>query len=812
MRLLVANRGEIARRVAHTARLLGIPTIAVYSEADAHAPHVRACTHAQPLLGAASSAPQETYLNIPRLLGAIERSNATHVHPGYGFLSESASFATALERSGVTFVGPPVAALEAMGDKSSSKRIMEAAQGVPLVPGYHGKDQNDDTLLAAATEMGFPVMIKPSMGGGGKGMKISQSRDDFLQQLTTARREAASAFNDDRVLLERYVPRSRHVEVQVMCDTHGNAVHLYERDCSVQRRHQKLLEESPAPGLTEAQRRRYGEAAVAAAKAVGYVGAGTVEFIADADDPGDTFYFCEMNTRLQVEHPVTECALGVDLVEWQLRVARGEVLGFGQEEVDCAARNSMHAIEARLYAENPSNNFLPSTGPIWYVRWPKAREGRALTRFETMKDSPFNPVRTPYVRVDVGYEAGGEVSANYDPMLGKLIASAPTRDEAVRLLHDALAETRFMGLSTNVDFLKACAIHPDFVKGGVDTAWMEGRLDAIMDSAQDRWWQRVAASSPDEADRIAAVAALIAARRWDVSAEHAASGASLGAWMGADGFRISEATPMPDEVVEIVAGEGVEDGCTKIRARVRRRRASGESSGKAGALDLEVVVEVHDGSDGDSAVAYRAVPGAAGNAQGADDPRAGDGVSSYPTRTGSVRLISLENRRVQVASPHGETVEKMSSRAYVDGKPLDAELVVANRGIANAWVGEGTATMDLRILSEEEASAEDATADLEASSGKSAAGVGGLGASADPSKVASPLFGQVARISASCIRGQAVKRGEPLVWVTSMKLEHELAARRDGVVADVLVEVGEQVKEGQVVVTLDRWEKVTDSD
>lgn len=803
MKLLIANRGEIARRIAKTAHRMHVPTVGVYSRADAEAAHVAATMEAVPIAGAASSAPLETYLSVPRVLSCIRRTGATHVHPGYGFLSESAAFARELKENNVTFVGPPVEALEAMGDKSSSKRIMEAAQGVPLVPGYHGDDQSDETLLAEAVKIGFPVMIKPSMGGGGKGMKISSAQTDFLPQLTTARREALAAFADSRVLLEKYVPRSRHIEVQVMCDTHGNAVHLYERDCSVQRRHQKLLEESPAPSLTPPQRRRYGEAAIAAARAVGYVGAGTVEFIADADDPGSAFYFCEMNTRLQVEHPVTECALGVDLVEWQLRVARGERLAFTQGTVDEAAARSMHAIEARLYAENPSNQFLPSTGPLWYVRWPKS-----TTRFEVPTHAPFDTVRSPYVRIDIGYESGNEMSANYDPMLGKLIAAAETRQEAVRVLVDALAATRFVGVQTNVEFLRDCASHPRFLEGGVDTAFMEEELDGLLGYARDGWWNALASDDPSTAravaDRVAAVAAVHATKVWADASRAAGEQNAGAAWAAGDGFRIARATPMPELVLTLSpCANGAEvDAATPLRVRIRR---ANDNQG------VEVVVECSAPEGG----GFRAIPGAAADLPGADDPREGDGVASFPTKAGCVRRVQLGAQDSRRACVHDTWIERREhADATVDGQAMRVEVVAfADPDVAearagplarhiHAWVTDASGALSaLELALPPSESAADATLDLEAASGRAAAGGGAGGALGNANEVVSPLYGKVARVSELLVPGASVKKGDALVWIESMKLEHEVAAKRDGVVSDVCVAMGEQVKEGQLLVS-----------
>ncbi|MCC5858267.1 MAG: acetyl/propionyl/methylcrotonyl-CoA carboxylase subunit alpha [Ectothiorhodospiraceae bacterium] len=446
-KILIANRGEIACRIARTCRTLGVKTVAVYSEADAHAMHVRACDEAW-LIGPAAA--RDSYLNMERILDVARRSGARAIHPGYGFLSENARFARACEEAGVVFIGPPASAIEAMGSKSAAKAIMEKA-GVPLVPGYHGQDQSPDHLAAVADEIGYPVLIKASAGGGGKGMRRVDSRAEFREALDAAKREAASAFGDDQVLIEKYLLEPRHVEVQVFADSHGNTVHLFERDCSVQRRHQKVIEEAPAPGLGTHQREAMGSAAVAAAKAIGYVGAGTVEFIMDAR--GD-FYFMEMNTRLQVEHPVTEYITGQDLVAWQLQVATGGTLPMEQNQL----RIQGHAFEARIYAEDAARDFLPATGTIRHMR---------------------TPAEGPHVRIDTGVREGDTISVHYDPMIAKLVVWDQDRTSALKRLRDALHQFIIVGTTTNAGFLARVASHPAFIEGGVDTGFIEKYRDSL---------------------------------------------------------------------------------------------------------------------------------------------------------------------------------------------------------------------------------------------------------------------------------------------------------------------------------------------
>ncbi|WP_395704010.1 acetyl/propionyl/methylcrotonyl-CoA carboxylase subunit alpha [Aquabacterium sp.] len=465
-KILIANRGEIACRVAATARRLGIRTVAVYSEADAQAQHVQACDEAV-LIGAA--APRESYLRADRILEAAKATGAQAVHPGYGFLSENETFAQACADAGIAFIGPPPSAIAAMGSKSAAKSLMEKA-GVPLVPGYHG-DNNDPLFLAGEAErIGYPVLIKASAGGGGKGMRRVDKAEDFLAALASCQREAKSSFGDDHVLVERYVTRPRHIEIQVFGDTLGHCVYLFERDCSVQRRHQKVLEEAPAPGMSEARRAEMGAAAVAAAQAVGYVGAGTVEFIAEELDDGDLrFYFMEMNTRLQVEHPVTEAITGLDLVEWQLRVAAGQPLPLQQQELKIRG----HAIEARICAENPDGGFLPATGRLDVLRWP------AHVAFRRNADAePFHEAAA--VRVDAGVREGDAISPFYDSMIAKLIVWGDTRAQALARLDAALAETQIVGLHTNAAFLRRVVNSQAFATADLDTALIERERATVL--------------------------------------------------------------------------------------------------------------------------------------------------------------------------------------------------------------------------------------------------------------------------------------------------------------------------------------------
>jgi len=444
--LLVANRGEIACRVIRTARAMGLRTVAVYSEADRGAMHVGMADDAV-LLGPARA--RDSYLNVERVLDAARRTAAEAVHPGYGFLSENAEFAQACSTAGLVFVGPTAEMMTAMGSKSGSKALMEKA-GVPLVPGYHGEAQDDATLTKAAEKIGFPVLVKASAGGGGRGMRIVRSAADLAEAIVSAKREAKAAFGDDRLLVEKYVDNPRHIEVQVIGDSHGNLVSLFERECTLQRRHQKVIEEAPSPTLNAAQRATVCGAARKAAAAVNYVGAGTIEFVSD----GKEVFFIEMNTRLQVEHPVTELITGIDLVEWQLRVAFGERLPLTQDQITMRG----HAVEARVYAENPAKNFMPSVGKIRTWRAPEEQSG---------------------LRIDAGYRAGDTVSPYYDAMLAKVIAWGPTREASIDRLNRGLSETDVRGVVTNIPFLSALVTHERVRANRIDTGFIERELKAL---------------------------------------------------------------------------------------------------------------------------------------------------------------------------------------------------------------------------------------------------------------------------------------------------------------------------------------------
>ena len=508
-KLLIANRGEIARRINRTAQAMGIQTVAVYSSVDAQALHVQECNEAV-CLGEPEAA--QSYLNIDKVIAAAKQTGAQAIHPGYGFLSENAAFAQACADAGITFIGPGVDAIRIMGSKSEAKACVQPA-GVPLIPGYFGADQSLATLKTEAEKIGFPLMIKAVAGGGGKGIRIVSSADELQAALESCQREAKNAFGDATVMLEKQIIQPRHVEVQVFADTHGNVVHLFERDCSAQRRHQKVIEEAPAFGLTEQQRNAFGQTAVQVAKAVNYVGAGTVEFLLDARGE---FYFMEMNTRLQVEHPVTEMITGFDLVQWQIEIAAGLPLPATQETIHIDG----HAFEARLYAENPEQGFLPAIGTVELWEAPEAIEFRTGT----------HAGRTAGIRLDSSMRSGLAVSPYYDPMVGKLITWAPTREAALNKLADALAQLRCVGVKNNLAWLRSLCLHPEFAAGGYDT----GLIDRMNTAAN--------ASTTIDPDTLLALAGLA---RWALH-QHAKNQNTSDPLAMLDGF-YSSAPPLRED-------------------------------------------------------------------------------------------------------------------------------------------------------------------------------------------------------------------------------------------------------------------------
>lgn len=687
-KILVANRGEIAIRVMRTARRLGIKTVAIHSEIDANSQHVLAADEAYNI-GPAPAA--ESYLVGERILEVCERTGAQAVHPGYGFLSENAQFSEACAANGVTFIGPPSQAIVDMGSKSASKNIMINA-GVPVTPGYHGDEQSPEHLMAQAEEMGFPVMIKAVLGGGGKGMRMVETADDFYNSLEMCQREAMKSFSDDRVLIERFLTKPRHVELQVFADTHGNAVHLFERDCSLQRRHQKVLEEAPAPGLSHEQRMRMGKAATDAARAVGYVGAGTVEFL--LDDDGESFYFMEMNTRLQVEHPVSEMVTGHDFVEWQLRIAAGEKLPLTQEELGLNG----HAIEARIYAENPDNNFLPGSGRLHFIGMPE--------------HCSFD--RTQPVRIDTGIVQGDDVSIYYDPMISKLIVHGQDRKEALRLLDGALADYRIVGLPTNIEFVRRCASHPSFVEGELDINFIEKFKEDLLPS--------IAAPST-EVTMLTALAQLL----------H-----EMGSRSGAE---VAGATHTQDSANTPWASQAL----------------SGIRIGKSGGQERKLVYKCQ-GEDVEVGVTY--VPGTESCSFEIDVDGITSQVQGSLDEDGNL-VATIDGQR------HCATVVRHASSWHVFH---DGERVVSGRG-------------DQRHLYVYEVPVADY-----------ASGGAGGGSTA----ITTPMPGKVVKLMAE--KGEAVEKGQPLLILEAMKMEHVIRAPADAVVDRLPFAVGDQVDDGQVLV------------
>ena len=664
--VLVANRGEIACRVFRTARRMGIRTIAVYSEADAKALHVREADEAV-LIGPAPA--RESYLDGAKVLAAAKVTGAEAIHPGYGFLSENADFAEAVMAAGLVWIGPPPAAIRAMGLKDAAKTLMIEA-GVPVTPGYQGEDQSEATLTAEAARIGYPVLIKAVAGGGGKGMKRVDRPEDFAAGLASAQREGQSSFGDPRVLIETYITRPRHIEVQVFGDRHGNVVHLYERDCSLQRRHQKVIEEAPAPGMDAATRKAVTDAAIKAARAVNYEGAGTIEFIADASDglKADRIWFMEMNTRLQVEHPVTEEVTGIDLVEWQFRVAAGEPMPLKQDEITLNG----WAMEARLYAEDPANGFLPSIGKLEHFRLPEPSPSRE---------------RGASFRVDTGVEEGGEVSQFYDPMIAKLIVHAETREEAAEALADACAGAEVWPVKTNAGFLVRCLEHPRFVEGDVDTGFIAAEEASLLSSG--------------DGERDIAALALFAEHIYEP--EHRGGGNDyFGPWdpmTGAMGFR-TNGTPR-STIVASVNGRSIQMSALSAQ--------SNDSNWLIGEGDTQQRVRYDWGDQGHGAVYV------------------GD------RRFGQNKV--------------GE----------------DLVLFDAGEAILVSRPAFGTGT-------------------------RAAASDGALRA---------PMPGKIVATPAKA--GDKVTKGQPIVVLEAMKMEHALVAPFDGVVGEVSVAVGDQVSADTVL-------------
>ncbi len=669
--LLIANRGEIACRVAATARRLGIRTVAVYSDADAGSAHLAACDEAIPI-GAAAAV--DSYLNVDRILAAARASGAQAIHPGYGFLSENADFASACAAAGHVFVGPPPAAMRAMGDKRQAKSLMRQAR-VTLIPGYEGADADVKELLAQADRIGYPMLIKAAQGGGGRGIRRVDARDQFEAALDACRREAMAAFADDRVLLERFLPQARHVEVQVFADQHGQCIWLYERDCSAQRRHQKVIEEAPAPGLGEALRQRMGQAAVAAARAVGYVGAGTVEFLLA---PGGEFYFMEMNTRLQVEHPVTEMITGLDLVEWQLRVAAGEPLPLAQAQI----RAHGHAIEARIYAEDPEHDFMPAIGRIVHLALP------AHVAFEGQARGAHGPDPAA-VRIDAALRAGDPITPHYDAMVAKLIVWAPDRAGALQRLRQALQQVQLVGPANNVDFLQRIAASDEFGAGCIDTGWIGRAMDGLL--------------APDARVQPLLVAA---ASAWILAEEgHAAT---ANPWSQPMGWRLNGVATRP----------------LSLRTSPR------------GGGELNVVVE-------------------------------------YPHHGSAAITLTLPSWRAPLQI---ESAGPMRLRLRVSGQAVDADVIRDGASLHVFVDGRHGRFVPVDAI----------------------ARAGEVEASED--RLCAPMPGKV--IAVHVTRGERVRRGQALLVIEAMKMQHTIVAPHDGIVEEVRYRIGDQVDEGEILASL----------
>ena len=663
---MIANRGEIACRIIHSAQRLGVRTVAVYSEADVNARHVSLADEAV-AIGPAPA--RDSYLAVEKLISAAGRTGAEAIHPGYGFLSENAGFAEACRTAGITFIGPSPGAIEAMGSKSAAKTILQQA-GIPLVPGYHGDNQDETFLLGEAEKIGFPVMLKASAGGGGRGMRVVNSAAEFREALRSAKREALGAFNDDRMLLEKYLERPRHIEIQIFCDQHGNAVHLFERDCSIQRRHQKVLEEAPAPGITDETRSAMGNTAVAAARAIDYTGAGTVEFIADSDG---AFYFMEMNTRLQVEHPVTELVTGQDLVEWQFRVAAGERLPANQDQLAIDG----HALEARIYAEDPDNGFLPSTGGLSHLRF---------------------PAETSDVRVDTGVRQGDYISVHYDPLIAKLIVRGDDRKSCLHRMLRALDQTQVAGVTTNIDFLASVVSHEAFQAADFDTGFIDRYLAELIPE-----------KAPVDPDIFAlAVLYQVLGRDSRACREAATLDDPASPWWAADNWR-----PNLVEEEHFSFHDGIGEYEVGIAAVGNRRDHS----------EYDYVIRT-------GGLAIRA--------------------SGWLEADGTVAaILDGTQRRIDVVEDHGHLVMFASGKTY-----------------------------RLKQLSDVGHSMEEeATGNL-----------------------VSPMPGTIIKVTAN--EGQQVSKGDTLLILEAMKIEHTIVAPHDGTVQSLYYHEGDMVEEGVELLVL----------
>jgi 3-methylcrotonyl-CoA carboxylase alpha subunit len=689
-KVLIANRGEIACRVVRTCKRMGVKTVAVYSEADAQSMHVSMADEAI-LIGPPPA--KESYLKGDHIVEVAKRTGAQAIHPGYGFLSENARFSDLVEKSGLVFIGPPASAISAMGSKSESKKIMSKAS-VPIIPGYHGENQDVDYLIAEAEKIKFPVLIKAVMGGGGKGMRIVERKEDFVDALLSAKRESMSSFGDDNVLVEKYITKPRHIEFQVFADKHGNVVHLFERDCSVQRRHQKIIEEAPAPGMTEELRAQMGTAAVNAAKAVGYVGAGTVEFIMDSTTKG--FYFMEMNTRLQVEHPITEMITSSDLVEWQLKVAAGQRLPLTQDQLTIKG----HAFEARIYAESPRKGFLPGTGKLVHLSTPQPSE---------------------QVRIETGVRQGDQVSIFYDPMIAKLVVWDTDRLSALRRLKLSLDRYRVVGLGTNIEFLGKLATHPSFAAGDVETGFIQRHYDEL--------FPPVSAPS-DKVLALGALSVISEERASNLKEAERNSADPHGVW-ALPGWRLNEEQ---SRVLRFVAQTSEDDQPSEFAVETTYL------PGNAFRMKFKKLLPHPSASQ----------------------EKGKKGQQRQEEQLGELMVKGT-------VGPDGEV------RASVGDQTINGACVVRNKNTLNVFLDGAHYEFNLAMPNFVSAT--------------SASGKGGL---------TSPMPGKIVKLFVKS--GEEVKKGQPLIVMEAMKMEHTIRSPADGKVKSIPVSIDQFVEQNVTLV------------
>ncbi|WP_227430632.1 acetyl/propionyl/methylcrotonyl-CoA carboxylase subunit alpha [Psychrobacter sp. I-STPA6b] len=732
-KILIANRGEIACRVAATAKRMGIRTVAVYSDADRDAKHVSVCDEAVYLGG---SSPKDSYLRGDAIIEIAKQTNAEAIHPGYGFLSENDAFAQACEDAGIAFIGPPASAITAMGLKAESKRLMEQAQ-VPLIPGYHGDNQDPEFLHQQADQIGYPVLIKASSGGGGKGMRLVERSEDFISLLDSCRREAITSFGNDNVLIEKYALKPRHIEIQVFGDKHGNYVHLFERDCSVQRRHQKVLEEAPAPDVDEDMRQAMGQAAINAAQAVNYVGAGTVEFIVEQRQGQMSFYFMEMNTRLQVEHPVTEAITGVDLVEWQLRVAAGEPLPKRQDELTING----HAIEARICAENPDNQFLPATGTLFTYQKPE-HQSFAIAN----------------VRIDDGVGEGDVISPFYDSMIAKLIVHAPSREQALAKLDQALAQTRIVGLPNNVAFLRHILATESFSQANLDTALIEREKQHLFHQ-----------------QRLSLPLLVTTAISQKLASE--CSGQSTGQATGQSNDPFSKQsgwrayTPYQRHfqlIVEDYQSDSQDD--QNAQSSNKELTLTATLSNWQPKDNTTADIQSQSQSQGQFTLTIYQNQALEGDEKEENQQKASEQKDSEPLYTGQ---IEYQNQ------------DKHSHILWLDGIRQSVQSWQHPSSANASHNGENIAVFA------DNGSGHIILIDPRANTGEEAQAGGSL---------KSPMPGQVVAFKVAV--GDSVKQGEPLAVIEAMKIEHTITAPSDGVVAELLFAAGDLVADGDELLRL----------